>query len=48
MITLREVIENAGYDIDTTEGAKWLLSKQAEFNQLIENAEELVEEEDDN
>lgn len=48
MITLREVIENAGYDIDTIEDARWLLSKQAEFNQLIENAEELVEEEDDN
>ena len=46
-VSLREVIEYGGYDIDTKEDAIWLLSKQSEFEELIENAQELVDKEED-
>ena len=46
-VSLLEVIEHGGYDITTKEDALWLLSKQSEFEQLIEQAQELVESEDD-
>lgn len=42
-VSLQEVIEAAGYDLSTEEDAIWLLSKQNEFNELVEQAEELVE-----
>lgn len=44
-VSLLEVIENGGYDLNTKEDAIWLLSKQSEFADLIEKAEELAEEE---
>ncbi len=44
-VSLLEVIESGGYNIETAEDANWLLSKQSEFEQLIEKAEETVEEE---
>ena len=44
MVTLLEVIEAGGYDLTTPEDANWLLSKQSEFDELIEAAEELIEE----
>lgn len=44
-LSLLEVIEAGGYDLTTAEDANWLLSKQSEFEQLIEQAEELVESE---
>lgn len=40
-VSLREVIEAGGYDLNTLEDAFWLLSKQNEFVELIEQAEEL-------
>lgn len=46
-VSLREVIEYGGYDIDTKEDAIWLLSKQSEFEELIENAQELIEKEEE-
>lgn len=42
-VSLLEVIENAGYDLNTVEDANWLLSKRNEFDELVEKAEELVE-----
>lgn len=42
-VSLLEVIEAGGYDLTTLEDTQWLLSKQAEFTELIEQAEELVE-----
>lgn len=42
-VSLLEVIESGGYDLDTYDDAVWLLSKQREFESLIEKAEELVE-----
>jgi hypothetical protein len=44
MVSLLEVIESSGYDISTKEDAIWLLSKQSEFEQLIEKAELVLEE----
>lgn len=44
-VSLLEVIEAGGYDVTTPEDALWLLSKQNEFEELIEQAQELVDEE---
>lgn len=46
-VSLREVIEAGGYNLETVEDANWLLSKQNEFEELIEAAEQKVEEEDE-
>lgn len=46
-VSLREVIEAGGYNLTTPEDASWLLSKQAEFVELVELAEELIDEEDE-
>lgn len=42
-ISLREVIEAGGYDLTTLDDARWLVSKQTEFEELIEEAEETIE-----
>ena len=42
-VSLLEVIEHAGYDITKPEDATWLLSKQSEFEELIEQAETVIE-----
>lgn len=46
-VSLREVIEAGGYDLSTVEDANWLLSKRSEFEELVEAAETLVEESED-
>lgn len=35
-VSLLEVIEAGGYDLTTVEDANWLLSKQSEFEELID------------
>lgn len=47
-VSLLEVIEAGGYDLSDREDANWLLSKQSEFEELIEQAEEVIEAEGDN
>ena len=42
-VSLREVIEAGGYDLTTLEDARWLVSTQDEYEELIEQAEELIE-----
>lgn len=42
-VSLLEVIEAGGYDLATHEDANWLLSKQSEFEELIEEAEATLE-----
>lgn len=42
-VSLLEVIEAGGYDITTVSDANWLLSKQSEFEELIEQAQEVVD-----
>lgn len=42
-VSLLEVIEAGGYNLQTVEDAQWLLSKQSEFEELVEQAEELIE-----
>ena len=50
-VSLLEVIEAGGYNLNILEDAQWLVSKQREFERLIEFAEEVIEkaenEEDD-
>lgn len=46
-ILLEEVIEAAGYNLQTKEDAIWLLSKQSEFEELVEQANKVVEESED-
>lgn len=43
-VSIREVIEAGGYDITTLEDARWLVSKQSEFEGLVEQAEAVIEE----
>ena len=43
-VSLAEVIEAGGYDLSTVEDAQWLVSRQNEFEELIEAAENLIEE----
>lgn len=43
MISLLEVVEAGGYDIRTKEDANWLLSKQQEFEELVEYCEKVME-----
>lgn len=44
-VSLLEVIEAGGYDLNTQSDAIWLISKQKEFGELVEKAEELLEQE---
>lgn len=46
-VLLQEVIEAGGYNLETVEDAQWLLATQSEYEQLIEQAEILVEEADE-
>ena len=47
-VTLQEVLEHAGFDItNNIDDAEWLLSQQDEFEDLIEKAETLIEESED-
>lgn len=41
-VSLREVIEAGGYDITTPEDARWLLGRKEEIEGLLEQAEEVV------
>lgn len=43
-VSLREVIESAGYDLSTVDDARWLISQESDWDELLEQAEELVEE----
>lgn len=45
-VSLLEVLENAGYDLTLVEDANWLLSKQEEFEELIERAQEVLDEDE--
>lgn len=42
-VSLLEVIEHGGYDLTTKEDSIWLLSKQSEFEELVEKAQDLIE-----
>ena len=46
-VSLLEVIEAGGYNLETVEDSQWLLSKQKEFEELVEKAEDLIEESED-
>lgn len=42
-VSLLQVIEYSGYDITTKDDAIWLVSKQSEFEELIEQAQETID-----
>jgi hypothetical protein len=43
-VSLLGVIEAGGYNLSTIEDANWLLSKQSEFEELVEQANNLIDE----
>lgn len=43
-VSLKELIEAGGYDLSTREDCIWLTSKRNEFDELLEQAEELLNE----
>ena len=45
-VSLREVIEAGGYNLDTAEGCRWLLSREEEFEDLKELAYYMIEQEE--
>lgn len=45
--SLREVVESAGYDLDTREGIEWLQSVDSEYDRLLSEAEDRLEEIED-
>lgn len=46
-VSLLEVIEAGGYDITTFDDANWLLSKQNEFEDLIIEAQDVIDNTED-
>lgn len=43
-MSLLEVLNDAGYNLDNLADARWFLSKQTEFTELVEKTEKTVEE----
>lgn len=46
-VSIREVIESGGYDLTTVEDARWLLAQQSTFDELVEEAELVIEQHED-
>jgi hypothetical protein len=44
-VSLQEVIEAGGYDLNTPEDSRWLLSVRNEFEALVEKADFIVDQE---
>lgn len=44
-VSLQEVIEAAGYDLTTLEDNQWLLGVQREFEELVDRAEFIIDQE---
>ena len=45
-VSLKEVIEAGGYDLSTLSDARWLLSKVAEWDELIDEANDIIDAEE--
>lgn len=43
-VTLLEVIEAGGYDLNTVEDAQWLLAQVNQFEELVIKSEDMLEE----
>lgn len=42
-VSLLEVINAAGYDLTTLDDARWFLSKVTEFEEIVQEVEDLIE-----
>ncbi len=42
-VSILEVIEAGGYDLNTVEDANWLLAQQNQFEELVESAQAIVD-----
>lgn len=42
-VSIQEVIESGGYDLSTREDAEWLLGQVNQFEELVIEAEDLIE-----
>ena len=43
-VSLLEVLNSAGYDFTKLEDAQWLSAQEAQWDELLEQAEELIDE----
>ena len=46
-VSLAEVIQSGGYDLSKPDDCRWLLSRKFEFEELVEFAENVIEEAED-
>jgi hypothetical protein len=46
-VSIKEVVEAGGYNLSTLEDARWLKSQESQFEELIADAEALIEEEEE-
>lgn len=46
-VSIEEVINAGGYDLNTLSDAEWLLSNVSEFEELVTAAEDLIEAEEE-
>ena len=42
-VTITVVVEAGGYDLKTIEDAKWIISQENKFNELLDKAKEIIE-----
>lgn len=47
-VSLKEVIESAGFDLNTAEDCEWLLGQRDEFVELCEEADKVLEDNAEN
>lgn len=46
-VSLREVIEAGGYDLATIADAEWLIGQEKAFDDLLDEAKQLVDDEEE-
>lgn len=42
-VSITEVIEAGGYNLNTLDDSEWLLSQEDEFDKLLEKAQEMID-----
>lgn len=42
-VSIKEVLESAGYDFSTKEDCEWLLAQAPEFDEMLEEADDTID-----
>lgn len=42
-VSIKEVLESAGYDFSTKEDCEWLLAQASELDEMLEEAEDTID-----